>query len=229
MLLHTDSSDSYGKLEAGMKTRSWFAGLMLMFVAVGIVAHNLGGLEVANTKVMKIEPALVSAAGKGGFFTWQSWFGLLLLWFFSVPMFPQVFMRFFTPKHPRALQMSAIAYPLITSVLFLCPVIIGVLGHLAHPGLVGKASDQILPMMLKQFARPYNGLQCVLFHQRHSDSSRYCICTMVAVYWLNSALSSVIICAAFYLNMASPYPKGIRHCFGNCLICWKMEKMSCQC
>jgi len=38
-------------------------------------------------------------------------------------------------------------YPLICSAVFLLPVTIGVLGHLHHPDLVGKAADSILPLL----------------------------------------------------------------------------------
>lgn len=67
-------------------------------------------------------------------------------------MFPQMFMRFYTPKTPKALQTSAILYPLVTVTLFICPVSIGMWGHIPFPDLVGKAADQIFPMMLAEYA-----------------------------------------------------------------------------
>ncbi len=39
MLLGTDSYDSYGKLEAGMKMRSWFTGLISMYAAVAFATQ----------------------------------------------------------------------------------------------------------------------------------------------------------------------------------------------
>lgn len=132
-----------------------FQGL-LMFVltvlAVAYIANALGGLTEANTKVQVVRPELFSREGAGGFFTPRRWFSFMLLFALAVPMFPQVFMRFFIPGSARSLQVAATLYPLITATLFVGPVIIGVLGHLTFPGLEANDSDQILPMMLAAHA-----------------------------------------------------------------------------
>ncbi len=123
----------------------------LMLVAVIAIAHGLGGFTVANETVYKLEPKLFSRNGADNFFTPQIWFSYLCLWSFTLPMFPQMFMRFYTPKTPTSLKVSVILYPIITIVLFICPVIIGVWGHIAFPDLVGKSTDQILPLMLTKY------------------------------------------------------------------------------
>ena len=125
---------------------------VLMFMAVWVVAKALGGLEVANKKVMAIQPDLFSRQGGGGYFTYQKWFSLMCLWMFCVPMFPQMFMRFYIAKDIRSFKTSTILYALVPLVLFICPVIIGVLGHLTFPGLQGRAADNILPLMLNEHA-----------------------------------------------------------------------------
>ncbi len=76
----------------------------------------------------------------------------MVLWILAVPMFPQIFMRFFTAKSSRALKNAATVYPLVTAFLFLCPILIGVWGHTTFSGLDKAASDHILPMMLTEFA-----------------------------------------------------------------------------
>jgi SSS family solute:Na+ symporter len=86
------------------------------------------------------------------YFTPAKWFSFMLLWLLCVPMFPQMFMRFFISKSVKSLQFSAIAYPIVTGILFICPVIIGVWGHIPFPDLVGRESDQILPMMLAKYS-----------------------------------------------------------------------------
>ena len=121
---------------------------VLMLLAVIVVGNALGGLGNANARVFEMQPELFSREGLDGFFTKRNWFSYMLLWILAVPMFPQVFMRFFTPRSKGALQTAAVLYPVITAVLFIFPIIIGVLGHLQYPGLVGTESDQILPMML---------------------------------------------------------------------------------
>ncbi len=123
----------------------------LMIVAVIAIAYSLGGFTVANETAYKLEPELFSRNGADNFFTPQIWFSYLCLWSFTLPMFPQMFMRFYTPKTPTSLKVSVILYPIITIILFICPVIIGVWGHIAFPDLVGKATDQILPMMLSKY------------------------------------------------------------------------------
>ncbi len=125
---------------------------VLMVLAVFALGNALGGLSDANARVMDMQPALFSREGLDGFFTKRNWFSYMLLWILAVPMFPQVFMRFFTPRSAASLKTAAILYPIITAVLFIFPIIIGVLGHLVHPGLVGTDSDQILPMMLASLA-----------------------------------------------------------------------------
>ena len=59
-------------------------------------------------------------------------------------------MRFFVSKDLKSLKTSTILYALVPTFLFICPVIIGVFGHLSFPGLTGKEADQILPMMLME-------------------------------------------------------------------------------
>lgn len=113
--------------------------------------HGLGGFSQANETAYQIEPELFSRNGADSFFTPKIWFSYLCLWSFTLPMFPQIFMRFYTPKTSESLKVSVILYPIITIVLFICPVIIGVWGHIAFPDLVGKATDQILPLMLTEY------------------------------------------------------------------------------
>ena len=123
----------------------------LMLAAVGAIAHSLGGVAAANQAVYELKPDLLSRQGVGDFFTKQKWFSYMVLWLLSVPMFPQMFMRFYTPKTNQSLKLSAICYPLITAILFICPVSIGMWGNIAFPGLEGKATDSILPMMLAEY------------------------------------------------------------------------------
>ena len=121
---------------------------VLMFSAVSLVADALGGFNTANQKVFAIKPELFSRHGGGDYFSPQKWFSLMILWLLCVPMFPQMFMRFYISKDLKAFKTSTILYALVPCVLFICPVMIGVWGHLSFPGLEGKAADNILPMML---------------------------------------------------------------------------------
>ena len=122
--------------------------IVLMFLAVVVISNSLGGLREANQKVYELKPALFSRAGVGNAFPPKKWFSLLIFWIFCIPMFPQIFMRFYTAKDLERLKKSALLYSLIPLFISILPVIIGVLGHLSFPNLVGKETDQILPKML---------------------------------------------------------------------------------
>ncbi len=124
--------------------------VLLMISAVFVISNQLGGLTLANAEVFKLHPELFSRAGMGDYFTPQKWLSLCLLWICCVPMFPQLFMRFFISKELKGFKTSTLLYAIIPTFLFLCPVIIGVLGHLSFPDLMGKEADQILPKMLME-------------------------------------------------------------------------------
>ena len=120
----------------------------LLIVAVVTIAQSLGGFTEANRTIYELKPELLSRSGVDNFFTKPKWFSYILLWFLSVPMFPQMFMRFYLPKAANSLQVAAVLYPWVTAIMFICPVLIGMWGHISFPDLTGKAADPILPMML---------------------------------------------------------------------------------
>lgn len=69
--------------------------------------------------------------------------GYYLLWFMADPMFPQLGQRFLAASGNRALERSACAYPLVTTVLFFLTISTGVLGAVLIPGLRGAEADRI--------------------------------------------------------------------------------------
>ncbi|AFY54000.1 Na+/proline symporter [Rivularia sp. PCC 7116] len=124
---------------------------VLMIVALLTIANSLGGITEANRTAYEQLPELFSRQGVDKFFTKSKWFSYMVLWILSLPMFPQMFMRFYIPKTATPLKVSAILYPLITTAMFICPVLIGVWGHIPFPNLTGKVTDQVLPMMLAEY------------------------------------------------------------------------------
>ncbi len=119
-----------------------------MFIAVVVIAKSVGGLSAGNLTVFERLPELFSRTGTDGTYSPQKWFSLMAFWFFCIPMFPQIFMRFYLAKDVRHLKNSAMLYGAIPLVIGIFPVIIGVLGHITFPNLSGREADQILPMML---------------------------------------------------------------------------------
>ncbi|WP_372367983.1 sodium:solute symporter family protein [Candidatus Uabimicrobium sp. HlEnr_7] len=138
----------------GMRSVAWtdvFQGIVMfacIITAMLVIANHFGGIGEANRKAYNLDPQLFSRAGKNGYFTPKIWFSFSLLFILSVPMFPQMFMRFFICRSPKSLKTSATLYPIVTAILFICPVAIGVWGHIDFPGLDKAGSDNILPQML---------------------------------------------------------------------------------
>ena len=126
--------------------------LVTMLAAVGIVSAGLGGFTHANERLAQELPDLVARPGGGDFFTPQIWISYMVLWTLCDPMFPQLFARFYAARDERSIKFSMIMYAPMTAVLFLMPVLIGAWGRLEFPGLTGKDPDNILPMMVDQFA-----------------------------------------------------------------------------
>jgi SSS family solute:Na+ symporter len=126
--------------------------IILMLAALWIISDSLGGIAEANRRVFALKPALFTRSGMENYFTPGRWFSFCLLWIACVPMFPQLFMRFFIARNPRTFRTTTILYAFIPCFLFILPVAIGVLGHLAYPDLSGREADQILPMMLVKYA-----------------------------------------------------------------------------
>ena len=130
-------------------------GIMMvvtLVAAVGIVSVGLGGFTEANTRLFEEFPELFSRPGGKDFFTPQIWMSYMILWLFCDPMFPQLFSRFYSARDEKSIKFSMIMYAPITAAVFLCPVLIGAWGRLEFPGLTGSASDNIMPMMIGEFA-----------------------------------------------------------------------------
>jgi len=132
-----------------------FQGLLmvgLMVAALVIVANQHGGFAAAIDQVMAQAPELFSRPGGQGRYLPGVWFSLILLWFFCDPMFPQLFQRFFSARSEKALGRSMLLYPLVCTVVFALPILLGMLGRLSFPGLGGREADKIVPMLMTTHA-----------------------------------------------------------------------------
>lgn len=122
--------------------------IAFMLCAVIAIGYQLGGLSQAHQKLYATQPELFSLAGVNQHYTPQKWCSFIVLWFFCIPMFPQLFMRFYIAKNLEHFKKSVILYAAIPLLIAIFPITIGVLGHLSFPDLAGKAADNILPLML---------------------------------------------------------------------------------
>jgi len=141
-------------MRGGMRAVAWtdaFQGMLLVSVlllALALVVSRHGGWNAAFATTLDRYPGLFSRPGLQGVYTPAIWFSFLALWFFCDPMFPQLFQRFYAARDERALGRTMLVYPLICTVVFAPPVLIGMLGHLSVPGLTGKDADGILALVM---------------------------------------------------------------------------------
>ena len=141
-------------MRGGMRAVAWtdaFQGTLMagvMLLALAMVVSRYGGWSEAFAAVMEGNPGLFSRPGLQGTYTPAIWFSFLALWFFCDPMFPQLFQRFYAARDERALGRTMLLYPLICTMVFAPPVLMGMLGHLSAPGLTGKEADGILALLM---------------------------------------------------------------------------------
>ena len=150
-------------LRGGLKAVAWtdaLQGLMmlgLMATALFMITSHHGGWEAAFAKVRAAKPELFSRPGPNGAYSPAVWFSFIFLWFFCDPMFPQLFQRFYAAKSEKGLARSMLFYPLVCTLVFAMPVAMGVLGWLDFPGLAGRQSDNIVPLMMTKVAGDFMG------------------------------------------------------------------------
>lgn len=138
-----------------MRSIAWtdvVQGIMVfsfLLIAVFVVSSAQGGLIEAHSQAKAVEPTLFTREGSVSVKIWLSY---ALLWSFCNPMFPQIFQRFFMAESEKGLKKTTFIFPLLVSVLFLFPVMIGVMGRGAIPGLSATEADSILPLLLERYS-----------------------------------------------------------------------------
>ena len=139
----------------GMRSIAWtdvLQGVMVvffLFIAVLVVSRAQGGIVEAHSQARAVDHTLFTREGSVSV---RIWFSYGILWSFCNPMFPQIFQRFFMAKDEKGLKRSMFVFPLLVSILFLFPVMIGVMGRGAIPGLSATEADSILPLLLQRYS-----------------------------------------------------------------------------
>ena len=148
----------------GMKSSAMtdvFQGLLMFTILIifvfGFFFHeDIGGFSKGGKSLWENKPEKFVREGN---FTWQIIFSYTILWPITVPMFPQLFSRFYIAEDDKAIRTAAWLYPTVVPILFLFPVIIGVYGNIIefnHP-LSRTESDNILPLILTEYAPLWAG------------------------------------------------------------------------
>jgi len=136
-----------GGLEAVVRTDlvQGIIAISLLWVGFILVLNDSGGPSKAFTDLAAVDPVLMGRVDKYMLIVWSS---TLLLWLLADPMFPQLFQRLCAAESDEAIGRMSALYPLVATLAFLPPILIGLLGHLNHHGLDKAASDSILPTMV---------------------------------------------------------------------------------
>jgi len=132
--------------------------ILIIFVIGFFIHEDIGGFGEAGQSLWDNKPEKFVREGN---FTWQIIFSYTILWPIAVPMFPQLFSRFYIAENDKAIRTAAWLYPAVVPILFLFPVIIGVYGNIIDfdPTLVDQKSesDNILPLILTEYAPLWAG------------------------------------------------------------------------
>jgi len=153
----------------GMKSSAMtdvFQGILmfsiLIIFAIGFFIHeDIGGFNEAGQSLWDNKPEKFVRENN---FTWEIIFSYTILWPITVPMFPQLFSRFYIAENDKAIRTAAWLYPTVVPILFLFPVIIGVYGNIIDFDhiLTKSESDNILPLVLTEYAPIWAGaIVCV--------------------------------------------------------------------
>jgi len=118
------------------------AGMLLAFVLIasGVAARGEAAIDLQ---------AWLSLPGPTERWSWQALAGFKLLIFMAVPLFPQIFQRFYMVKSAKSFKTIMVVWPLLILAIFFPATLIGVWGRAVFPELAQP--DQIMPLMLEEF------------------------------------------------------------------------------
>jgi SSS family solute:Na+ symporter len=130
--------------------------ILIIFVIGFFIHEDIGGFSEAGHSLWDNKPDKFVREGN---FTWEIIFSFTILWPITVPMFPQLFSRFYIAEDDKAIRTAAWLYPTVVPILFLFPVIIGVYGNIVDfdHTLSKTESDNILPLVLTEYAPLWAG------------------------------------------------------------------------
>jgi SSS family solute:Na+ symporter len=138
----------------GMRGTAWvnvYQGFVFMIVGVAsffLLGEKFGGFSEITGWVLLEKAQLFMRVGN---FTPKEWFSYLLISPLAVIVFPQVFMKLLIGKRVAGLKRLTFWYPIMVLLTWPPVIYIGIWGTVLNPGLLGRASDAILPWMFAQY------------------------------------------------------------------------------
>ena len=134
----------------GMRATAWVNTLQtLVFMILGavsmvVIVRSLGGLEVALNAIAERRPELLVEGG--------SIRPLQLLTYTFIPlsvgMFPHIFAHWLSARSTAAFRAPVIFYPVCIAIVWVPSVLLGILGNLDFPELVGPEANSILVRLI---------------------------------------------------------------------------------
>ncbi|MDW7740048.1 MAG: sodium:solute symporter family protein [Bacillota bacterium] len=146
-------------LPAGLRGTVWtdiFQGTVFLVVAVLLlfaVAQALGGFSSITERIAQNNPAMLQRSLSPQIAP-INWFSFAFINSIAVIVFPQMYTRILAAKSSKNLKRVSLFYPLAMATIFGVSTLLGVWGSVAVPGLVGKDTDNIVPMLIQQFLTP---------------------------------------------------------------------------
>lgn len=134
--------------------QAWVMGAGLILLTVGAL-KAVGGLGMANLKLMAIDPGLVETPGTWG---WAGLVSYCLIVSFGVWGMPQMVIRFYSIKDVKMLRIGAVVASIGGSMALL-PYLCGAIARVLHPGLASP--DLAIPTLTKSVLSSWGG--AVLF------------------------------------------------------------------
>lgn len=127
-------------------------GILMVFTAVTTFFVSLklgGGLEAINAKLGAMDPNYLKFPGHNNSYPWQNYASMIVMWSFFCIGQPHLFTKFFTMKNYstmfKAVILGTLGMWFSASFIEWC----GVTGAASFPGIVGKNSDFVVPLILQ--------------------------------------------------------------------------------
>lgn len=132
-------------------------GILMVVTAVTTFFVSLklgGGLEAINAKLASVDPDYLRFPGHNNSYPWQNYASMIVMWsFFSIGQ-PHLFTKFFTMKDYstmfKAVLLGTLGMWFSASFIEWC----GVTGAAIFPGITGKDSDFVVPLILQEGLHP---------------------------------------------------------------------------
>ncbi len=144
---------------AGMRGTAWtdiFQGALFLVISVLLLAalvKPLGGFAAITERVARERPDLLQRALSPELAP-ANWFSFSFINSIAVIVFPQIFTRIMASRNSRSLKQVTLFYPAAMALIFGISTLLGVWGAVSIPGLLGKESDNIVPLLISRHLSP---------------------------------------------------------------------------